>query len=137
MGRIGQLLYYHGQDAEGNGIFLPYPRHHVEKFDRAPAVWTDEIDPWTFHGSHDAPVFTSRSKRDRHLKETGFAIKEKGMFEKPVAPGNRISKEEIRDMAEQSYYDCKYARVPFSEMEKEVCKREEREYQEFKKRREK
>lgn len=99
-------------------------------------VIPDEMAPIVSHVDDSGAVFTSRSAYERHLKEKGFAIKEKGMFSKPPpTPAEKITREEIREAAEKAFYDVKYGRVPLTEKEKERCLREEREWKEYKRRR--
>jgi len=109
----------------------------IERRERkAPAFIPDDIAPVVTQADDSGQVFTSRSAYERHLREKGFTVKEKGMFDKlPPDPAARISPKEIREAAEKAYYDAKYGRVPQTEKEKEVCLREERTWKEYKRRR--
>lgn len=94
-------------------------------------IQTDEIEPTVSHASFEGKIFTSKSALRRHYKENGF--RETGGAHLIDAMERRKTAKEIeqeakfdREVIEQAYYDVKYARVPFTEQEKEQFKKEER-----------
>jgi hypothetical protein len=92
--------------------------------------------PIESYATDEGLVFDSRSKYLAHLAEHGMTVKEKGMFSQlPKPPAERITFDEIREEAEKAFYDLKYDRVPMTEKEKELCRREQRNFEEYKKRR--
>lgn len=128
-------MYFHGYDEAGEPVWKNYPKRLEPKYGEATAIRTDEMDPIRTNADDSGEIFTSKSAYERHLKEKGFTIKEAGMLSKsPLSPAEKISKEAIREMAEKSFYDIKYDRVPFTEREKEICRREERAFKEAKRR---
>lgn len=94
----------------------------------APSVITDEIEPIVSHATYEGKVFTSKSAYRRHLKENGFR-ETGGEHLKDVErlrPDEQKEERERREDIERAYYDVKYDRVEFTELEKENHKREER-----------
>jgi len=95
----------------------------------APTVITDEIDPVESYADFDRPVFTSKSALRRHYREKGFY--ETGgdhLDQKPTSEDPEAVAKYDREMIEAAYMDVKYNRVPFTEEEKELHKREKRQW---------
>lgn len=91
-------------------------------------VKTDEIEPTQSAASPHKEVFTSKKKLLRHYKDNGYVCTEGEHMQNKAAAEDEIARERKRradkEMIEQAYYDVKYDRVPFSEKEKEIFKRE-------------
>jgi len=99
----------------------------------APAITTDEMPPIESMATQDREIFTSKAKYRRHLKEHGF-VESYGVTVKPEKPDLEAKRRELRDTIEKSYHDLKNDRIPLSEKEKEICRQENRKYQDWVKR---
>lgn len=98
----------------------------------APMVITDDIPPTESMATLDAPVFTSKRKLRQHYKEHGY-IETGGEHLKlkprePYKPDPR----EIRDAVAKALNDIRYGNVQFTEREKELCKQEQRKFEQYK-----
>jgi hypothetical protein len=99
----------------------------------APSIITDEIAPIESMATQDREIFTSKAKYRRHLKEHGF-VESYGVTVTPEKPDLEKKRRELRDTIEKSYHDLKNDRIPLSEKEKEICRQEQRIYQDWVKR---
>lgn len=99
----------------------------------APSIITDEIAPLESMATQDREIFTSKAKYRRHLKEHGF-VESYGYVAKPEKVDLEKKRKELRDTIEKSYYDLKYDRIPLTEKEKEICRQENKKYQDWVKR---
>lgn len=104
----------------------------------APFVITDEIPETETMVDNSGRKFTSKAKlreyMHEHNRRYGTNYIETGGERAKPEPPKRATYQEIREDVEKAYYDVKYARVPISEQERELCNREEREFQEYAKR---
>jgi hypothetical protein len=80
-------------------------------------------------------MFTSKKKLIEYDRSHGF-VHTGGdhLGEKRELPDPKKQRAEIEADAERAYYDIKYDRVPFTEYEKEICRKEENAFQAYKKR---
>lgn len=99
----------------------------------SPYVHQDTIDPIESMATQDREMFDSKSAYRRHLKEHGF-VESYGHTPKAEPVDKEKYRKELRETAEKAFYDLKYDRIPLSEKEKELCKQEQRKYQDWKKR---
>lgn len=90
-------------------------------------IQTDEIPPTESMATADRKIFTSRKKLEEYDRQHGF-IHTGGahLGQKPEEYDPKKQAEEIREDARRAHADIKYDRVPFTELEKELCRREER-----------
>ena len=91
----------------------------------APAVVPDEMAPVETMADASGRVFTSRSAYKRHLKERGFEVTG-GDHLTGKPPETRSNYDEIREDATRIANQIKYGDYPFSEKDKELCRREQR-----------
>lgn len=100
----------------------------------APFVIGDEIEP-TMSMTGTDKIHTSKSTLRREYKELGFV--ETGgahLGQKPERVDPEKKHREIREDILKSMNDLRWGNVPQTEKEKEICQREERQYQEYVKR---
>lgn len=89
----------------------------------APAVKVDEMAPMISHA--DCKIYTSKSAYRRSLREQGFievgndvdGFKPKNFFE------TREYDEQLKEDLARSYYEVRDGMAPLSELDKERCKR--------------
>lgn len=124
---IGEPTGERGLFKKVEGEFVPWDGK--AKAPVAHGVITDEMEPIKSMATFEAKTFTSKSAYKRHLKEHGFV--ETGGAHLRDIPDSRKYEEEYeagaREDALAAYYDVKYGRVEFTEAEKELHKREQRE----------
>lgn len=99
----------------------------------APYVHQDTMEPIESMVNQDREMFDSKSAYRRHLKANGF-VESYGQTFTPEKPDLEAKRRELRDTIEKSYHDLKNDRVPLTEKEKELCKQEQRKYQDWVKR---
>lgn len=108
---------------------LPYERkrtgHHAY-------VMTDEIPETESMATADRRYFTSKKKLFQHYKENGYECTF-GEFHKE-APKYIPDEREMREDLERIENDIRWGNIPFTEEEKVACNRENRMYQNWKKR---
>lgn len=108
------------------------PVSEIERVDPdAPNIITDEIAP-TLSMTGSDKIYTSKSRLRKEYKELGFV--ETGGERIRAQERAKPDRKAIRDAVEKTYYDLKYDRIPTSEKERESCKREQRQYQEWRRR---
>ena len=79
-------------------------------------------------------VYTSKSALKAHYKAHGYEMTGGDhLGRKPPEP-YKVDMQELRDTVAKSLNDLRWGNVPVSEKERELCKREERNYQEYKRR---
>jgi hypothetical protein len=119
----------------------------------APFVQDDTIPPTLSHATDEGLVFDSRSKLNEHYRQHGFECTggdhltgkmftgETGKVFDSEAERSRKAEwgmlnidPEIRALALEARRKAKWGMAPLSEREKESCLREERIYQEYRKR---
>lgn len=96
----------------------------------APFVIPDEIPPTEFMGNANREMYTSKRELERQNKKAADEIN-KRMGLRPFKPTREELIDDFRKMANA----VKYGEVELTEKEKELCRREERQYQMYKKRR--
>lgn len=92
----------------------------------APATHTDEMEPMLSHA--DCKTYTSKSAYRRSLREQGFievgnnveGFKQKNPFE------TREYDEQLREDLARSFYECRDKMAPMTELDRERCKRIDR-----------
>jgi hypothetical protein len=92
-------------------------------------VQEDTIDPVVSHATAEGRVFDSRSKLMEHYKEHGYEVTGGDhLTGHGLNDGFNIGFDEAmtRDAVEKAVMDIKYDKVPFTEREKEACRREQR-----------
>lgn len=99
----------------------------------APYVQDDTIPPTMSHATDEGKVFDSRSKLYAHYKENGFECTGGSHL---CGYGvsdyrHKADIEEIRRDCAESLRRLQWGMVPVSDKEREICKREERAYQEY------
>lgn len=95
----------------------------------APFVVTDEMAPTLSHA--DGKYYTSKSKLRREYKRLG--VVETGGRPKWKPPTKLKSDiNGIRDSVAKALNDARYGMAPLTEREKELCKQENRKFQEYK-----
>lgn len=103
----------------------------------APAVWDDTIPPTESMATAEGKVFDSKSALMRHYKEHGYEctggdhITGRGIQDYR----HKSSKEEIKADILEAKRKLQWGEVPMTELEKEVCRREERAYRQYRKNR--
>lgn len=123
-------IYYWNPDTQKMEERKPYRRPEVN----APAVWGDEIPPTVSHATDEGRVFESRSALYRHYKENGFEctggdhLTGRGLSDYR----HRSSIEDIRADLLETKRQCEWGMAPVSDMQRERWNREERSYQEYK-----
>lgn len=95
----------------------------------APTIITDEMAPTLNHANNK--MYTSKRRLRDAYKALG--VVETGGVLPKVEPKKR-SAEDIRHDVEKALYDVRNNNVPATEQEKETWKREERKFQDYKKR---
>lgn len=109
-----------------------YERIEKPKRDiNAPYIAPDEMPPTEFLGNNKRELYTSKKKlenRNRRWRDENPKLAS-------APPELRHSTEsEIKDTAEKAYHDIKYDKIPVSEQQREIYKREEREWKNYKQR---
>lgn len=98
-------------------------------------IQNDEIPATESMATAERKMFTSRKKLEAYdlshgYRHTGGAH----MQEKEAPPDPKKQFEELREATTKAYYDIKYDNVPFTEKEKELCRQEENQFNQYKKR---
>jgi len=106
-----------------------------QKTDEAPFIQTDEIPPTESMATADREIFTSKRKLFDHYKAHGYECTGGDHLGRTPPKPKKSTPRELKEMAEKAYYDIKYDKIPIDERSKEICRNEERAYQEFLKRR--
>lgn len=99
----------------------------------APYVITDEIAPTESMVDDQRRMFTSKRKLFDHYREHGFECTG-GERQKPPPP-YKPDRDKVVDDLRRAFNDAKYGNVELTEEQREICLREEREYQAYKRRR--
>lgn len=99
----------------------------------APNVHIDSIDPTVSHASTEGAVFTSKKKLREHYKANN-CIETGGERAKRERPDPEKRYREIREDVEKSMNDIRWGNVPMDEKEREQCLKEEREWNQYRKR---
>ena len=96
----------------------------------------DEIPPTMSHATSEGLMFTSKSALRRHYREHGFEDTGGSHLQgKDIASFRyKPNREEILHDVRESLRQLQWGEVPFTEREREVCRQEEREYQQYRKR---
>lgn len=108
--------------------YVPLPKKHVHN------IITDELPkPLMYMGNNKGEMFTSRSKLLRRTKEDGFEIVG---HERPTELKRDLRKEreERAEDVRRAMADNRNGNAQLSEMEKEKCLREKREFEAYKRR---
>lgn len=101
---------------------------------KAPSIQTDEMPPVETMADASGQVFTSRSRYKRHLKEHGMEITGGDHLTHQPPEPHKSNFAEIREDALRAANQIKYGDFPFTEQEKEICLRELRAEQAWKRR---
>ena len=99
-------------------------------------IQDDTIPPTESHATSEGKIFTSRSELYRHYKEHGYECTGGSHLSgKGVADWkHKSSIEDIRNDTADTLNKLRWGDVPTTEKERELCRREEREYQMYKNR---
>ena len=99
---------------------------------KAPLYMSDDMAPTESMATDKREIFTSKAKYRRHLKDHGYAICP--INERPKTKPSLLGEEGIRELVKQAEMDVKYGRVEFTEKQKEIHLREERQWETYKRR---
>lgn len=132
----------YGEGTGERGLFvLNRQTRKLERVERqkkpevnAPFVITDEIDP-TMSMTGTDKVHTSKATLRREYRELGF-IETGGEKEKPPTRDIEKEREQRREHVAKALNDLRWGNVPIDERSREHNLREEREWQEYKRRQE-
>lgn len=106
-----------------------------KKRSEAAFILPDEIPETESMATADRKKFTSRSKLFEHYREHGYECTGGDhLGQKRELPDPKKERAQLEADAERAYFDIKYDRVPFTEYEKELCRKEENAFQAYKKR---
>ena len=102
----------------------------------APTVISDDIPPTVSHATSEGLIFTSKSALRRHYRQHGFEETGGSHLTGRALTDcrHKANREEIKRDLLETRRKLMWGEIPVSEKEREVCRREERQYQEFKKR---
>lgn len=93
----------------------------------APAVLPDEMAP--MQSMADCKFYTSRSRYRQSLKEQGFievGNNTEGLENKTNVFETREYNEQLKEDMTRAYYECRDKMAPLSELDRERCKRIDR-----------
>lgn len=99
-------------------------------------VQGDEIPPTISHATDEGKVFTSWSKLQQHYKEHGYECTGGAhLTGRGVADWKyKANVNELRADILEAKRQLEWGMAPLTEREKELCQREERSYQDYKRR---
>lgn len=103
-----------------------------------PYIHTDEIPPTESMATANREIFTSKSRLKQHYKEHGYEMTggdHLGQKRESEKERKERQRREIREETEKALNLVKYNEAPLSELEKEIARREEREWKQYKKNR--
>ena len=131
MARRGEIFQFDPSDGK-----VKSAKEIRKQYPDAPMVVTDEIPPTVSHATDEGLVFTSLTKLFEHYKEHGFECTggdhltgKSWMDSRP-----KSDPEDIRRDLAINLKAMKWGNLPLTEREKEICHREQMEWENYKKR---